>query len=1321
MDAHCYPRRRPARAAVLATTAVLAALVLSSGVAGGQTARKPPPTASFVFAPAEPTVDQTVEFDASGSSDDRAVTRYEWDFDDNGTFEVDRGSDPRASQVFTQSGNRRVHLRVTDSTDETSQTTRTVPVRARPTQPPPEPPARAPEAAPPVASFSTPAGVRPGALSEFDGSASTGAAPLRYRWTFGGKPVDAGTAPTVRHGFLLPGDFRVRLTVIDSSGRESSTERSVHVAEQPEAALTVSPAFPEPGDTVRFELATATDAQARPQLYLWDFDDGKEADDAAGGLRFPGLHPTLGGRATHVFKKPGLHTVVARVVTGDGQAVVISHRLRVGRLPGRAAPRKARASASTPTVSGALKAYEAGGVDGPVPIAAIPNVQTIGLPHTGAPTTVLLSTTEHCHEADFKNRKTTLGPLGDLKAKISGTNVVYPADQLEQAEQEGYEPGAQFTGKAVSFQARRARAAQKTCLKVGYFRVLSVDWGDGKKVGPQGGFGQLAKVPHAYTSPGKRTVKIRVAITLDLPGPKTKVIGTTTLVHQLAVGEANCGPLYLRGARADVSGGASSCWVQTPLGWAPATGEFTVGGMVVRSSSPVGFPTVQANRPGEPEGPGNGAVLAGPVGKLKLIVAGKELAETASFTVPPGNPHVLADVITTGAPISGLAVQGGDILLGDDGQARTVLRLRLPEKFDVAPGQPATVTTDPIPPGQVGDPNANVPAKGPPSLPFGSISLPGLSLTHDADGWHGGAEFELGTGLPSISAPDVLGASGIGILNNGQAYLGAELDFGATPPSFLSVLSLQKIGIFGSIKPTSLTGTVQIGLINANIFTLNGGLGIVWPEGSGNTVKKFCVEGNEFEDTLVNGQPKPWTMRLCGKPVLFDLLELASGFIQVDGSGLVQFGGTVDYNLPSDETKWLSANATLDGSYASPKNWQANAHGKLCEHLVDDTCVTGDLWVTPKGAAGCIDLWVSEVGAYVTWDPVTFDYFLRSCGARAPKKIGAARAIVDPPAFAAQLGGPSAVTVEGDEHHHLIKVVGQDAPPIVEVTSPDGKRKLVDDGKQRKQCLTLAGKHAPCGGSTPKNNGILRSEKTNTTLVVIRGPQAGKWTVTTRAGSSLIKEIDHTVGLGDPQLQGKVEGLKAGGRLSLDLKGLTQPGMAVSLFEEGAGKSAPLRTAGARASSVLPPVARPARTARRLRFTPRPYLGRKRRVVAHISVDGIPWKSVTIARFTAPPEPRPSAPKRVTARLVRGGLLVSWTPGRGAARYQVGVTTPTGRTAFAEVSGKRTSYLVRGYRATDGAEVSLRTVTKLLVRLPKIVRTRVRPAAAAPVVASFRG
>jgi hypothetical protein len=90
-----------------------------------------PPVASFTMTPSSPLVGQTVQFDASGSSDpDGTITNYAWDLDGNGTFETNGGTSATTSRSYAAAGNVSVGLRVTDSDAKTTTTTKTLTVKA---------------------------------------------------------------------------------------------------------------------------------------------------------------------------------------------------------------------------------------------------------------------------------------------------------------------------------------------------------------------------------------------------------------------------------------------------------------------------------------------------------------------------------------------------------------------------------------------------------------------------------------------------------------------------------------------------------------------------------------------------------------------------------------------------------------------------------------------------------------------------------------------------------------------------------------------------------------------------------------------------------------------------------------------------------------------------------------------------------------------------------------------------------------------------------------------------------------------------------------
>lgn len=85
-----------------------------------------PPTAAFTINPNPALAGRTVTFNASASSDESGIARYEWDLDGDGQFEVDGGSSPATSRTYAAPASVTITLRVTDGTGKTSTTSQTL-------------------------------------------------------------------------------------------------------------------------------------------------------------------------------------------------------------------------------------------------------------------------------------------------------------------------------------------------------------------------------------------------------------------------------------------------------------------------------------------------------------------------------------------------------------------------------------------------------------------------------------------------------------------------------------------------------------------------------------------------------------------------------------------------------------------------------------------------------------------------------------------------------------------------------------------------------------------------------------------------------------------------------------------------------------------------------------------------------------------------------------------------------------------------------------------------------------------------------------------
>ena len=98
----------------------IAKLTLSSS--GTITVTQPnlPPQAAISADVTSGAAPLTVNLDASGSSDDGSIVKYEWDFDTDGNYDQDTGATPTVTHIYSTEGYVSTTVRVTDNTGLTA-------------------------------------------------------------------------------------------------------------------------------------------------------------------------------------------------------------------------------------------------------------------------------------------------------------------------------------------------------------------------------------------------------------------------------------------------------------------------------------------------------------------------------------------------------------------------------------------------------------------------------------------------------------------------------------------------------------------------------------------------------------------------------------------------------------------------------------------------------------------------------------------------------------------------------------------------------------------------------------------------------------------------------------------------------------------------------------------------------------------------------------------------------------------------------------------------------------------------------------------------
>ncbi len=177
------------------------------------------PTASFTVSPTSATTGATVTLNGGGSSDpDGTIAKYEWDFDNNGTYDATTTTASTTTSYATQGG-RTIGLRVTDNLGATATTTRTVTITNRA----------------PTATFTTsPSPALAGATITCNAGGSTDpdGTIAKYEWDLDGNgtyEVNGGIAPTTTKSFSPAGERTIRLRVTDNNGATTVSTQTLGV------------------------------------------------------------------------------------------------------------------------------------------------------------------------------------------------------------------------------------------------------------------------------------------------------------------------------------------------------------------------------------------------------------------------------------------------------------------------------------------------------------------------------------------------------------------------------------------------------------------------------------------------------------------------------------------------------------------------------------------------------------------------------------------------------------------------------------------------------------------------------------------------------------------------------------------------------------------------------------------------------------------------------------------------------------------------------------------------------------------------------------
>jgi len=257
-----------------------------------------PPRAAFVFAPAEPTTQDTVQFTDQSTDPDGTVVSWAWEFGDGATSDQQN-----PTHRYTDDGTYTVTLMVTDDDGATERVSHEITVRN----------------VAPSACFS----FRPGSPSTqelvgfMDCSVDIDGELVWWRWEFGDGTVKEGAEsglmnPT--HRYAKAGTYTVSLTVTDDDGATERVSHEITVHNRPPVAcFTYSPQAPTTQDLVQFSDCSQ-DVDGTVASWRWEFGDGETSDASNPG---------------HQYAEPGAYQVTLTVTDDYGATAATTRWITV--------------------------------------------------------------------------------------------------------------------------------------------------------------------------------------------------------------------------------------------------------------------------------------------------------------------------------------------------------------------------------------------------------------------------------------------------------------------------------------------------------------------------------------------------------------------------------------------------------------------------------------------------------------------------------------------------------------------------------------------------------------------------------------------------------------------------------------------------------------------------------------------------------------------------------------------------------------------------------------------------------------------------------
>lgn len=495
------------------------------------------------------------------------------------------------------------------------------------------------------------------------------------------------------------------------------------------------------------------------------------------------------------------------------------------------------------------------------------------------------------------------------------------------------------------------------------------------------------------------------------------------------------------------------------------------------------------------------------------------------------------------------------------------------------------------------------------------------------------------------SEPSIIHIGPIAIEDLELAYDGAKHEWSGQTEVAVGAL-LPGPAVFGKLLPTFGVG-VQIGTrpfqldgLSASDSELNLHLGPA-------TITDFSFHLKLHRTLGIGGNAEVTATGGIGINAGFDLeLGKMSGFeLKLDGTvsiKTVTISGFLMYDGRDGEEKVtlggtftrtfgpVSASLSLRGG-VEPQHFELDGSGSIGAFGAN---VSGNGVLSDAGVGACGQIHVlffsGDIGFKHFWSGET-DFDGCDFSGLHPAGLGGA---VD-----TAVG--RSVRLPGRLAREEFAAVGATAAPNITLTGPGGER--------------LSTPAIPDHITITKQGLAVSVTSSKTTYFIVTHPRPGRWTLAPAPGATAPTRYELASPLRPLAMVAHVTG--HGRTRSLDWSFAKQPGVSVRFIQEGGTQET--ITSATRGRGHAP-------------FTVANGAGGRRRIVALVSVQGIPRKMLTVASFQAssPPLPRVT---RASYRLKRGNLSVKWARVARATYYDIAIQLTNGVGLEYRLAGRTTT------------------------------------------------